>query len=197
MKKVADPDRQSALRDFADRHGPDDWRRIRDAVLPAFHRGVENQLDEIGERDSTGIREPVNVAIDITYWLFWSSLFRDEENVDFVEEPVTIDYKDGSTREVYPKEDYPEMVSGLKDSHRCGYKFATITTIAEDTPIILGIEPVRDRRGWDLETRTRGELVDRLLEQAEQHVDINKVYADREFDSYEVRHVIDQPTTST
>jgi len=70
-----------------------------------------------------------------------------------------------------------------------------LTIVAEDTPIVLAIEPVRDRRGWepdDLETRTRGGLVDRLLAQAERHVDINKVFADREFDSYEVRHRIDQ-----
>jgi len=54
-----------------------------------------------------------------------------------------------------------------------------------------GIEPVRDRRRWepdDLpEATSRGEIVERLLEQASQHVDIHKVFLDREFDSKHVR----------
>lgn len=194
MKKVADPAPQTNLWDFKGGRTPD-WKRIRDKVLPAFHTGVENILDEIAGRDRTGIREPVNAAFDITPWPYWASPFRDEEDVEPWEEPVEITYQDGSTREVYPREDYPEMVSGIKESHRRAYKFATLTIVAEDTPIVIAIEPVRDRRGWepeDLDTRTRGELVDRLVEQAERHVDINKVFADREFDSYEVRHEIDQ-----
>lgn len=96
---------------------------------------------------------------------------------------------------MYPKKNYPEMVSGVKESHQRAYKFATLTIIADDTPIVLAIEPVRDKRRWepdDVETRSRGSLLDRLLSQAEQHVDINKVVADREFDSREVRHKIDQ-----
>jgi len=195
MKKVADPDPQTDLWDFADGTRRDGWKEIRDAVLPAFHAGVENILDEIAGRDRTGIREPVNAAFDITTWPYWPSPFRDEEDVEWWEEPVEIRYSDGSTREVYPREDYPEMVSGVKESHERAFKFATLTIVAEGTPIVLAVEPVRDQRGWesdDLDTRTRGELVDCLLEQAEQHVDINKVFADREFDSYEVRHRIDQ-----
>jgi len=195
MKKIAQPDPQTDLWDYMDGSGRDEWRAIRDEVLPAFHAGVENILDEIAGRDRSGIREPVNAAFDITTWPYWASPFRNEEDVEWWEEPAEITYSDGSTREVYPREDYPEMVAGVKEGHRRAFKFATLTIVAEDTPIVLAIEPVRDKRGWesdDLETRTRGGLVDRLLEQAEQHVDINKVFADREFDSYEVRHRIDQ-----
>lgn len=195
MKKVADPDLQTDLRGFSDGRRPPDWKRIRDEVLPAFHAGVEKQLDEIAGRDREGLRQPVATAIDITPWNFFSSPFRSEENVDWREKPTEMTYSDGSSREVYPKEDYPEMVSGLKESHERGYKFATITVIAEDTPIVVGIEPVRDKRKWesdDVETRTRGELVARLLEQAEQHVDVHKVFADREFDTHEVRDAIDR-----
>jgi len=195
MKKVADPDPQTDLWDFADGTRRDEWRMIHDAVLPAFHAGVENILDEIAGRDRSGIREPVNAAFDITTWPYWASPFRDAEEVEWWEEPAELTYSDGSSREVYPREDYPEMVSGVKGSHRRAYKFATLTIVPEDTPIVLAIEPVRDRRAWEsdaLDTRTRGELVDRLLEQAERHVDINKVFADREFDSYEVRHAVDQ-----
>lgn len=195
MKKVAEPAPQTALRDFQDGTGRNEWQEIRDAVLPAFHAGVENMLDEIAGRNRSGIREPVNAAFDITTWDYWVSPFRDEEDVEWWEEAVEIEHRDGSTREVYPKQDYPEMVAGVKEGHQRAYKFATLTIVAEDTPIVIAIEPVRDRRAWesdDVETRTRGELVARLLEQADRHVDINKVFADREFDSYEVRHRIDQ-----
>lgn len=67
MKKIAAPDPQTDLWDFVDQPTPD-WKRIRDAVLPAFHRGVENMLDEIAGHDRSGIREPVNAAFDITTW---------------------------------------------------------------------------------------------------------------------------------
>ncbi|WP_440765095.1 transposase [Natronorubrum sp. DTA7] len=195
MKKVADPNSQTDLDQYTEGQRPPDWKRIRDEVLPAFHAGVEKQLDEIAGRDRKGLQQPVKLAIDITHWNFWPSPFRDENEVDWREKPTLLTYRDGSKREVYPKEDYPKMVSGLKESHERGYKFATVTVIAEDTPIVVGIEPVRDNRWWEsdeIETRTRGELVDRLLEQAEQHVDIHKVFADREFDKYEVRDVIDR-----
>jgi len=195
MKKVANPDPQTNLWNFVDGTGRKEWRMIRDEVLPAFHAGVENILNEIAGCDRTGIREPVNAAFDITTWTYWPSPFRNDEDVEWWEEPIEIKYSDGSTRKVYPREDYPVMASGVKENHRRAYKFATLTIVAEDTPIVLAIEPVRDRRAWepdDLDTRTRGELVDCLLEQAEQHVDINKVFADREFDSHEVRYRINQ-----
>lgn len=199
LKKVADPEHQTNLWNFTDGQGPSDWKRIRDAVLPAFHAGVEKQLDEIAGRDRQGIRQPVHAAIDITTFNFWPSPLKDEEEIDPGEEPV--ETKHG---EIYPREDFPEMVSGYKKSKNKqterGYKFATLTIVAEDTPIILAIEPVRDYSWWEesdreeVATTSRGGIVDRLLEQAEQHVDIHKVFCDREFDSFEVRDVIDRRT---
>lgn len=94
------------------------------------------------------------------------------------------------------------MVFGFKDTTKVdserGYKFATITIVADDTPIVLGIEPVRDYSWWerrdreDVETTSRGEIVERLLEQAERHVDIHKLFCDREFDSFAVRDAADR-----
>jgi len=199
MKKIADPSRMTTLDEFGDGDGLMMWERIRDEVLEAFHAGVEKQLDEIAGRDREGLRQPVHAAIDITTWNFWPSPYRSEEDVAWHEKPTEITYGNGSTREVHVKDDYPEMVSGLKASHERGYKFATLTIVAEDSIVILAIEPVRDERAWekasddiDVNTRGRGELVDRLLEQAEQHVDIHKVFADREFDTHAVRDVIDR-----
>jgi hypothetical protein len=197
MKKVADPDRQTTLADFADGGHIPDWKRIRDTVLPAFHAGVELQLDEIAGRDREGIQQPVIAAIDITTFNFWPSPFKSEDDVDWSEKPVT-----ANGREVYPKEDYPEMVSGFKSANKekpeRGYKFATITIVAQDTPLVLGIEPVRDYRWWErqnkdeVETTSREGIVERLLDQAEQHVDIHKLFCDREFDVHGIRDVADQ-----
>lgn len=197
LKKVADPDHQTDLWDFTDGQGPPDWKRIRDAVLPAFHAGIEKQLDEIAGRDRQGIRQPVHAAIDITTFNFWPSPLKDEKEIDSDEEPVETEHG-----EIYPREDFPEMVSGYKKDKKKqterGYKFATLTIVAEDTPIVLGIEPVRDYSWWEkpdreeIETTSRGGIVDRLLEQAEQHVDIHKIFCDSEFDSHEVRDAIDR-----
>lgn len=197
MKKVATPDPTTTLSDYEDGRRPPAWKQIRDCILPAFHAGVEKQLDEIAGRDRQGIRQPVHAAIDITTFPFWVSPFRSEDDVDWDEEPVV--GKNG--REVYPKEDYPEMVSGFKKSNsektERGYKFATLTIVGRDTLIILAIEPVRDERWWekadddvDVERTPRVEVVKRLLDQAEQHVEINKVFCDREFDIHAVRDAL-------
>ena len=64
---------------------------------------------------------------------------------------------------------------------------------------MLGIEPVRDGRGWeqkDVETTSRADIVERLLAQASQHVDFQKVFLDRGFDSIEVRDVIDRHSST-
>lgn len=190
MKKIAAPDPQTNLSDFADGRRPPDWERIRKEVLPTFHAGVDQLLNEIAERDQGGLREPVKAAIDITSWEFEPSPFCNEENTEECEEPITVD---GEKR--YLRNDYPEMVSGLKGDGERGYQFATLTIVAEDTPLVLAIEPVRDGRRWEddeVRTTSRGEIVDRLLEQASQHIDIHKVFADREFDTFEVLDVIDR-----
>lgn len=196
LKKVADPDPQTDLWGYEDGIPPGSWRLIRDELLPAYHRAVENILDEMAGADRSGIGQPVNAAFDITTLPYHPSPHRDEADIEWDDEPVIVEPEDGEPYEMYPREDFPEMVSGKKESHERAYKFATLTIVADDTPIVLAIEPVRDVRRWEdedeVDTRTRGELVDALLAQAEQHVEINKVYADREFDALEVRHVVDQ-----
>jgi hypothetical protein len=197
MKKAATPDPATTLADYEGGRKPLSWKRIRDTILPAFHAGVEKQLDEIAGRDRQGLRQPVHAALDITPFPFYVSPFRNEDEVDRDDEPVV--GKNG--REVYPKADYPEMVSGFKGTNKekaqRGYKFATLTIVGQDTPIILAIEPVRDERWWekadddvDVERTPRVDIVTRLLDQAEQHVEIHKLFCDREFDIHAVRDVI-------
>ncbi|WP_458189509.1 transposase [Haladaptatus sp. NG-WS-4] len=86
------------------------------------------------------------------------------------------------------------MVSGDKEGR--SYKFATLTIIGQNTPIVLGIEPVREASAWEgdasqIESHSKADLVRRLLAQAEQHVEIHKLFTDREFDAMEVWDVID------
>lgn len=186
MKKIGAIDEQLTLADFADGERPVKWERIRDEILEPFHTGVECLLDDVIERG--GVRQPVIAAIDVTPWEFYPSPYKDEDEADLGDEVVLVDGD-----EKYPKENFPEMVSGDEDGR--SYKFATLTIIGKNTPIVLAIEPVREASAWEPdadESYAKAEFVERLLEQAEQHVDIHKVFADREFDAHSVRDVLDR-----
>lgn len=195
LKKVATPDQQLTFDDFRGRDWEPEWKRIRDTMLPAFHRGVEKQLAEINSGPH-GIREPVVAAIDITTINFWPSPTINEDQITDGDEPVQT--KKG---EAYPKEDFPDMVSGFKKQNKNkterGYKFATLTIIGKDTPIVLAIEPVREQSWWegnsaDIETTSKIDIMEGLVKQAQQHVDIHKLFADKEFDVRGIRDFLDQ-----
>jgi len=188
MKQIAAPTEQTSLTDFADGERPPDWQRIREAILEPFHTGLECLLEEIDAND--GLREPVIAAVDITHWDFYSSPYKDDDDVEPDDDVVIVNGK-----EKVPKDEFPEMVSGDKEGR--SYKFATLTIIGQDTPIVLGIEPVREASAWEgdasqVQNHSKADIVQRLLEQAEQHVEIHKLFADREFDALEVRDVIDR-----
>lgn len=187
MKKVGAADEQTTLDDFVGGDRPPDWDRLREAILEPFHEGVECLLDEVTERG--GVRQPVIAAIDVTPWEFYPSPYKDNEDIERDDEPIIV-----NGEEKVPKEEFPEMVSGDPD-HRRSYKFATLTIVGEDTPIVLAVEPVREASVWETdagESTTKTEFVGRLLEQAKQHVDIHKVFADREFDAHGVRDELDR-----
>lgn len=188
MKQTATPAEQTRLDEYENGRRPTDWQRIRDEVLDPFHRGVEVLLNEV--RDNGGLREPAIAAIDITPWQVYSSPYKDDEDVTEDDDPILVNGK-----ERYSRGDYPEMVHGLTGKYERGYAMATITIIGEDTPIVLGIEPVRRTSKWETEpeeTTAQADLVERLLEQAAQHVEIHKVFCDRGFDANGVRDVIDR-----
>jgi len=198
MKKVAKPESQLTFDEFVTGKQQPEWKRIRDEVLEPFHAGVENILNELTDEDyaEAGFTEPVHAAIDITAWNFYASPFMSKKEARKSDKtPIKVTIK-GKEKLIDP--DHPDLVSGLKDSDERGYKFATITIIAENTPIVLGVEPVRDQRrwenemGWDIERTSRADIVESLLEQASRHVDIHKVFLDRGFSSKETRDVIDR-----
>jgi hypothetical protein len=188
MKQTATPDGQTTLNEYENGRRPTDWQRIRDEVLEPFHRGVEVLLDEV--RDNGGLREPAIAAIDITPWQVYASPYKDDEDVTYGDDSVVV-----NGEERYPRDDYPEMVHGLPRKHERGYAMATITIIGENTPIVLGIEPVRRDSQWEtdvVENTSQADLVERLLDQAAQHVDIHKVFCDGGFAAKGVRDAIDR-----
>jgi hypothetical protein len=182
IKKMGAPDPQTELSGFADETGLQKWKRIRKTLLDPFDSAIENLIEETDFEDN--LREPVNVAIDVTPWQFYPSPWTNRD--------LGI-----------PKEDFPEMVSGYSGpteeepnaEYERGYKFATLTVIGEDTPIVLAMEPVKEKSNWeddDAVSTSKAEVVERLLSKAEEYVDIHKVMADREFDGHAVRDVIDR-----
>lgn len=173
LKKMGRPDSQTTLSDYVDGEGPADWERIRSTLLEPFQSAIGNLIEETDFGQE--LREPVNVAIDVTPWQFYPSPWK-YAKMDIV------------------KDDYPEMVSGLKEKHERGYKFATLTVVGADTPIVLAIEPVREGSHWEEnpDSITIADTVERLLSKAQEYVDINKVMADREYDTLAVRDVIDK-----
>lgn len=174
VKKIGAPEVQTNLRDFEYPTGAQKWKRIRKTLLDPFDRAIENLISETDFGEN--LREPVNVGIDVTPWRFYPSPWKNRD------------------LEI-PKENFPEMVSGMKDIHERGYKFATLTVVGKDTPIVLAIEPVKQHSWWEEDTVERtpiADVVERLLSKAQEHVSINKVMCDREYDVHAVRDVIDR-----
>ncbi|RBI60445.1 transposase [halophilic archaeon] len=105
----------------------------------------------------TSFRRPVTAAIDIT----------------------TIPY--------YGDVEAMPMVSGTKDGEGRAFKFATLSIIGQNIPLILAVEPVRESSAWDENPLNQiHRTVRRLVQRAKKHVPIETLLCDREFDSMRV-----------
>ncbi|GAB3705400.1 hypothetical protein GCM10028858_22670 [Halorubrum pallidum] len=79
------------------------------------------------------------------------------------------------------------MVSGTKDRDGRAFKFATLSIIGQNIPIVLAVEPVRESSEWDENPSNQiHRTVRRLVRRAKEHVPIETVLCDREFDSIQV-----------
>ncbi|TKR25180.1 transposase [Natronomonas salsuginis] len=79
------------------------------------------------------------------------------------------------------------MVSGTKDDGGRAFKFATLSIIGQNIPLILAVEPVRESSEWDENSSNQiHRTVRRLVRRAKEHVPIETVLCDREFDSIRV-----------
>ncbi|MDL0138545.1 transposase [Halobacterium salinarum] len=123
---------------------------------------IEGIDQAVGQLTSTivseaAFRRPVTVAIDIT----------------------TVPY--------YGDVEGMEMVSGVKGEDKRAFKFATLSVVGYNVPLILAVEPVRESSPWDENpSNEMHRIVRRLVQRASQHVPIETVLCDREFDSKNV-----------
>ena len=171
LKQFATPDaedKQLTLDEIADSDELPDIAMIRDALMGAFDTATDRILSTIRGDDPFDDRH-VTAAIDITYERFWPSPWED--------------YEQGIM-----KTTFPPMVSGYykDDEYKRGYKYATITLVGDMAPIILGIEPVKEDSTWEPENSasySKADLVGRLLDRAQQYVDLDEVVFDRGFHS--------------
>mgnify|MGYP000014703099 FL=1 len=105
-------------------------------------------------QSESSFRRPVTVAIDITTIRYFGNV-----------------------------EGMP-MVSGTKDGEGRAFKFATLSIVGWNIPLILAVEPVRESSSWDQNPPNRvHRVVRRLVRRAQEHVPIEMVLCDREFDS--------------
>ena len=120
--------------------------------------GVDKAVSQLTSTISSeaAFRRPVTVAIDIT----------------------TVPY--------YGDTEGMEMVSGIEGDERA-FKFATLSVVGYNVPLILAVEPVRESSPWDENPSNEiHRVVRRLVRRASQHVPIETVLCDREFDSKDV-----------
>jgi len=107
--------------------------------------------------EEMSFRRPVTAAIDIT----------------------TIPYY-GEVQEM-------PMVSGVPEEDQRAFKFATLSIVGENIPLVLAIEPIRESSVWDdNQSNQIHRVVRRLVRRAKDHVPIETVLCDREFDSMDV-----------
>ncbi|WP_152418516.1 transposase [Haloarcula amylolytica] len=155
---------QGATR-FQYRHGPDSGphgdthlRAVKQFDPDSLIDGFEVATDRLlsAIKSEASFRRPVTVAIDIT----------------------TVPY--------YGDVEGMEMVSGLNQEDRA-FKFATLSIVGLNIPLVLAVEPVRESSAWDENPPNQiHRVVRRLIRRAEQHVPIETVLCDREFDSKRV-----------
>ena len=140
-------------------HGDTHLRAVKQfdsEVLPNGYDGATDRLLSVIASEAS-FRRPVTVALDIT----------------------TVPY--------YGDVEGMPMVSGTKDGERRAFKFATLSIVGWNIPLVLAVEPVRESSSWDENSPNRiHRVVRRLVQRAKEHVPIETVLCDREFDSMRV-----------
>ena len=151
---------------FQYRHGPESsphgdthLRAVKQFEPEALIQGFDAATDQLISviGSEASFRRPVTAAIDIT----------------------TIPY--------YGDVEGMPMVNGTKDEDRRAFKFATLSIIGQNIPLVLGVEPIKESSEWDQNPSNKiHRVVRRLVKRAQEHVPIETVLCDREFDSQQV-----------
>jgi hypothetical protein len=140
-------------------HGDTHLRAVKQFDPEELVNGFNETTDRLLSviASEASFRRPVTAAIDIT----------------------TIPY--------YGEVEGMPMVSGTKDRDGRAFKFATLSIIGQNIPLVLAVEPVRESSEWDDNPPNQvHRTVRRLVRRAKEHVPIETVLCDREFDSIRV-----------
>ncbi|WP_284011333.1 transposase [Haloarcula pelagica] len=140
-------------------HGDTHLRAVKQFESEALIEGFDQASDRLlsAIASETSLRRPVTAAIDIT----------------------TIPY--------YGDVEGMSMVSGTKEEEERAFKFATLSIVGANIPLVLAVEPVRESSAWDRNPPNQvHRVVRRLVQRAKEHVPVETVLCDREFDSKNV-----------
>jgi hypothetical protein len=140
-------------------HGDTHLRAIKQFEPEALIEGFDEASDRLlsAITSEASFRRPVTAAIDIT----------------------TIPY--------YGDVEGMSMVSGMQGEEMRAFKFATLSIVGENIPLVLAVEPVRESSAWDRNPPNQvHRVVRQLVRRAKEHVPIETVLCDREFDSKRV-----------
>ena len=140
-------------------HGDTHLRAVKQFEPTELVEGFDQASDSLLSviAEEASFRRPVTAAIDIT----------------------TVPY--------YGDVEGMPMVSGIGGEEKRAFKFATLSVVGENLPLVLAIEPVCESSAWDdNQSNQVHRVVRRLVTRAKDHVPIETVLCDREFDSMRV-----------
>ncbi len=140
-------------------HGDTHLRAIKQFEPEALIEGFEQASDRLlsAIASEASFRRPVTAAIDITTIPYYGDI-----------------------------EEMP-MVSGMQGEGAQAFKFATLSIVGENIPLVLAVEPIRESSAWDRNPPNQvHRVVRRLVTRAKEHVPVETVLCDREFDSKNV-----------
>lgn len=76
------------------------------------------------------------------------------------------------------------MVNGAADGEEKVFKFATLSVVGQNIPMVLAVEPVRESSSWDSNLPNQiHRVVRRLMQRAQKLVPIEMILCDAEFDA--------------
>ena len=135
-------------------HGDTHLRAVKQFEPTELVEGFDQASDRLlsAIAEEASFRRPVTAAIDIT----------------------TVPY--------YGDVEGMPMVSGVEGEEERAFKFATLSIIGQNIPLVLAVEPVQESSAWDENPPNQiHRIARRLVRRAKEYVPIETVLCDREF----------------
>ncbi|MFC6722962.1 transposase [Halobium palmae] len=137
-------------------HGDTHLRAVKQFDSRGLIDGFHDATEQLlsSIRNESSFRRPITAAIDIT----------------------TVPY--------YGEVEEMPMVSGTMNPEEKAFKFATLSIVGRNVPLVLAVEPVRESSPWDQNPPNQiHRIVRQLVRRAKELVPIETVLCDSEFDS--------------